>query len=153
MNFKNKGRGFTLLELMIVVAIIAILAAIAVPSYSRYVTKSRASSAAGDVYALSLAMENMFQRQLTYPATVDITDAAITTYTRNIWGPTEGDFFSYSLSVDSNNQNYQITATGKAGTSLNGCVMALSTAPDVDTGVVDREISVADPSLCGGYGS
>jgi type IV pilus assembly protein PilE len=153
MNCKTKSRGFTLLELMIVVAIIAILAAVAVPSYSRYVTKSRASSAAGDIYALSLAMENMFQRQLIYPATPNITDAAITSYTRDIWSPTEGDLFQYSLSVDSTNQSYLITATGRVGTNLSGCSMSLSTAVDSGTGMVNREVSVTDSSLCGGYGS
>ena len=52
---KNVQKGFTLIELMIVVAIIAILAAIAIPQYQTYVIRSqvtRAVSEAGDIKVL-----------------------------------------------------------------------------------------------------
>ena len=55
---RNTQQGFTLIELMIVVAIIAILAAIAIPQYQNYVARSTMSRAMGEVGALKTAVED-----------------------------------------------------------------------------------------------
>lgn len=52
----SASRGFTLLELLIVVAIIAILAAIAIPQYQDYVSRTRASAAAAELSSLRTAV-------------------------------------------------------------------------------------------------
>ena len=62
----NAGRGFTLLELMIVVAIIAILAAIALPSYDTYVKRSRILDAVTRLGDARARMEDYFLDQRTY---------------------------------------------------------------------------------------
>ena len=55
---KKTQQGFTLIELMIVVAIIAILAAIAIPQYQNYVNRSAISRAVGETAAYKTAHED-----------------------------------------------------------------------------------------------
>jgi type IV pilus assembly protein PilE len=54
---ERRNQGFTLIELMIVVAIIGIIAAIAYPSYTEYVERARRTDAQGALMALAAAME------------------------------------------------------------------------------------------------
>ena len=66
----SNSRGFTLLELMIVVVIVAILAAIANAAYGFAVVKSRRASAKGCVMEGSQYMERYYTTKLTYNDTV-----------------------------------------------------------------------------------
>ena len=54
----NAQKGFTLIELMIVVAIIGILAAIAIPQYQNYIAKSQVSRVMGELSSVKTAMES-----------------------------------------------------------------------------------------------
>ena len=61
----QRARGFTLIELMVVVAIIAILAAIAYPSYTNHVVKTRRAAATACVMEAAHFMERYYTTNLT----------------------------------------------------------------------------------------
>ena len=63
---RRAGAGFTLIELMIVVAVVAILASIAVPSYQEQIRKSRRAQAKADVVEYMQMAERYFTVNNTY---------------------------------------------------------------------------------------
>lgn len=63
--------GFTLVELMIVVAIVAILASIAYPSYQQHVMKSRRATAQSCLLEVSQFMERFYATNMRYDKTAD----------------------------------------------------------------------------------
>ncbi len=69
-------KGFTLIELMIVVAIIGILAAIAIPQFSNYRTKAFNSAAISDLHTARLAEESVFADAQKYGSSVKLAATA-----------------------------------------------------------------------------
>lgn len=142
----KKHSGFTLLELMVTVAIIAILAAIALPAYSSYITKSQAKSAASDLMSLSVAVENLYLRSLSYtaPTPNPTTTTAQTQSYATGWQPSSGNSFTYTVSVTTASKEYTLTATGISGTRNAGCTLTLNQA---------NTRTISGGSACGGMTS
>lgn len=94
-----RSRGFTLIELMIVVAIIAVLAAIAYPSYTSYITKTRRNAASACLSEYANYMERYYTTNLRYdedpgtstPNTLPQLDCAADSQT--------GDYYQYQFAA------------------------------------------------------
>lgn len=97
--------GFTLIELIIVVAVIGILASIAIPSYHDYIKRGKAAEATSNLATLRVKMEQHFQDNRTYEN-----------------GPCEpvtgAQYFTYSCSVTPSATAYTLKATGIAAQGM-----------------------------------
>ena len=100
---ERKSAGFTLIELMITVAIIGILAAVAVPAYGDYVIRGRIPDATSALGAKRVQMEQYFQDNHTYAPATAAPCVADTTTSR---------FFTFSCSVAGTATVYTLQAVG-----------------------------------------
>lgn len=76
---KNVQKGFTLIELMIVVAIIGILAAIAIPAYSDYTKRAKVTELVTAGSACKASVSEFFQAEGVFPANIDEAGCSNTT--------------------------------------------------------------------------
>lgn len=117
----NRQRGFTLIELMIAVAVVAILAAIALPSYNEYIRKSRRAEAGRFVGELQLGLERWRAENPSYGNC-----AGTGCVGSGVWPglatalPSATVSPYYSLGVVATATNYTITATPRTGSAQAG---------------------------------
>lgn len=107
-------RGFTLIELMVVVAIIAIIAAIAIPSFNEQVRKSRRSDAIATLGDLQVRQERWRSNNATY-GTLDQVSGTTATAFNNAH-----DHYNFAVTVNTATA-YTITATPKGAQSGDRC--------------------------------
>jgi len=108
------ARGFTLIEVMIVVAIVAILAAVAIPSYRDYILRGQLIDASTLLSTFRGNMERYFQDNRTYAATGAFNppcSAAIPVAQR-----TQGSFVVSCVPTATPDRSYLLVATGSGAT-------------------------------------
>ena len=115
---KNMQKGFTLIELMIVVAIIAILAAIAIPAYQDYLIRSQVTEGSVLGSGAETALAEFYSNTARFPASPASAGLAIP-------GSVQGKYVS---SVDATTTNGVIKATfgNQVNKAVSGDVLALS---------------------------
>ena len=116
----RRANGFTLIELMIVVAIVGILASIAFPAYQDSVRKARRSDAQGALMSFANAMERYFTTNGTY---VGATAAGVFVAT----SPVDGGNVYYNLSVAPLATSFTLTAAATGAQAGDGNMQLTNT--------------------------
>lgn len=111
----RQARGFTLIELMIVVAVVAILAAVSYPLYSDQVRKSRRAQAKADLVEYAQLAERFHTVNNTY---VGFTFPG---GGNTIASPREGGTAAYTLGLETTQTTFSLTATASEKQSKDPC--------------------------------
>ncbi len=127
MKIHNRRGGFTLIELMIVVAIIGILAAIAIPNFHKFQLKAKTSEGKTNLAAIRAAEESVFAEFGNYVSA----NASPATSTANL----RQDF----VNVDGTNQGFDLigwSPEGRVyftyGVAISGATFTSSASADID---------------------
>ncbi len=130
MALNKQNLGVTLIELMIVIAILSLIAAIAVPSYRGYVKSANKQECQQESASLALAEAEFFLEQRTYFAGADA--VALTTASQGLWSPAEpllaNRNCAYKIVAGGAGiaTSYVLTATGRKKLASEGIIVTIT---------------------------
>jgi type IV pilus assembly protein PilA len=128
---KAMQKGFTLIELMIVIAIIGILAAIAIPAYQDYTIRAQVTEGASLAEGIKVAMQDYYAQHGTWPTSLTATDAL---FGLNFTGAVEGNYVSGVTTPGAG--KIQITYGNKANTKIKTFVLEIYAALNSNKDIV-----------------
>ena len=132
-----RSAGFTLIEVMMTVAIIGILAAIALPSYRDFLTRGRIPDATSQLTAKRVQMEQYFQDNRFYP---NATTAPC------VSDGNSSKFFVFSCSVPGTVSVFTLQAVGRG--PMAGFTYTIDQSGSMTTGAVPTGWALPSPNTC-----
>lgn len=114
---KNSYAGFTLLELLIAVAVVGILTTIALPSYRDYLVRGKIPEATTALSTARVQLEQYYQDNRNYGSTASTCGVAPPAATAN---------FTYSCNAGAGGTNQTFTLTARGAGSMNGFVYSIN---------------------------
>ena len=119
-------RGFTLIEIMITVVIVAVIAAVAIPNYTDYITRSKFAEAHGLLADQRVKLEQYYMDNRRYSSDI----AGATCGLGNTMTVPNAKYFTYTCATSNPNtvgaQSYTLTATGAAAEGLAGIAFTIN---------------------------
>jgi type IV pilus assembly protein PilE len=133
----KKQLGFTLIELMIVIAIIGVLASIGYPSYTDYLIRGRIPDATANLATKRVQLEQFFQDNRTYAgAPACNPDTAVSKY------------FDFSCPVVATATTYTLQAQGKNPGPMAGFIFTVDQSNNKTTAAVPAGWTIPNPNTC-----
>jgi type IV pilus assembly protein PilE len=117
MQTNTKQLGYTLIEMMVAVGLLAVLSAIAIPVYNEYISTSRIGALVNNIATIEVFEEDFRLRNGTYQQGVfnGTPDADLILLG---WRPQENDGTVYTIDTATVPGSYQVTAVDRAGTTV-----------------------------------
>lgn len=134
-------RGFTLVELLITVAIVALLAAIAFPAYDDYVVRGKLVEGINGVMSLRVKLERYYQDYQSYGMPGGACGLPAATM------PTS-QYFTFTCTVGATNQQYLVRASSRANAGLGAAGAYQYTVDDNDQRATPFFRGTADTATC-----
>ena len=128
-NVRN-SKGFTLIELMIVVVIIGILAAIAIPKFSGAATSAKQAEADGILKQIYTLQEAHFAREGNYGSDIDLVD------------------IGYEAPEATDLKYFQVPAIESTGTAFTACLAPKADVADIQAAAITEERAIGKGATC-----
>ena len=132
-NKSNGNKGFTLIEMLVVAAIISIFASIAIPSYQDFVLKARRAEGISFLFQIMELQERYFTDNLSYAT--DLTELG----------------YVSSTDLESESSYYQVNAVACDGTVISDCVLLTANAINEQQNDDDLSLSSLGGKLPDGF--